>query len=62
MIVDVIKVMNMFFLFLVNVLIFGVVENMFWFMLVELFDNKYFFFGEGGGKWLVKESNFVFFG
>lgn len=60
--VDVVKVMNMFFLFNINILVLGVVENMLWFILVELFDNKYYIFGQGGGEVLVKVSKFIVFG
>ena len=52
---DAIKAANMFQLASVNVPILGVVENMSWFTPEELPDNKYFLFGEGGGKTLAKE-------
>ena len=59
---DAIKGMNMFRLPNVNVPILGVVENMSWFTPKELPNNKYFIFGEGGGKILAKESNSVLLG
>ena len=59
---DAIKGMNMFRLPNVNVPILGVVENMSWFTPAELPDNKYFIFGEGGGKRLAKEANTVLLG
>ena len=51
---DAVKAMNMFRLPSVNVPILGVVENMAWFTPAELPENKYFLFGEGGGKRLAK--------
>jgi ATP-binding protein involved in chromosome partitioning len=59
---DAIKGMNMFRLPNVNVPILGIVENMSWFTPKELPNNKYFIFGEGGGKILAKESNSVLLG
>ncbi|MBK7937000.1 MAG: Mrp/NBP35 family ATP-binding protein [Lewinellaceae bacterium] len=59
---DAIKAMNMFLLPQINVPILGVVENMSWFTPAELPENKYFIFGEGGGKKLAKESNSVLLG
>jgi ATP-binding protein involved in chromosome partitioning len=59
---DAIKGMNMFRLPNVNVPILGVVENMSWFTPKELPNNKYFIFGEGGGKILAKESNSILLG
>lgn len=59
---DAIKGMNMFMLPQVNVPILGVVENMSWFTPAELPDNKYFIFGEGGGKKLAKMANTVLLG
>lgn len=59
---DAVKAMNMFLLPHVNVPILGVVENMAWFTPAELPDNKYFIFGEGGGKQLAKASNSVLLG
>lgn len=60
--VDALKAMNMFKLSNVNVPIIGVVENMAWFTPEELPNNKYYIFGEGAGKRLVKESNTTLLG
>ena len=46
----------------VNVPILGVVENMAWFTPRELPDNKYFLFGQGGGKRLAKLSESILLG
>ncbi|MCL4140647.1 UNVERIFIED_CONTAM: hypothetical protein GTU68_054063 [Idotea baltica] len=51
---DALKAMNMFLLTNVNVPILGIVENMSWFTPAELPGNKYFLFGQGGGKKLAK--------
>lgn len=59
---DAIKAMNMFLLPQINVPILGVVENMSWFTPAELPDNKYFIFGQGGGKKLALESHSVLLG
>ncbi len=59
---DAIKAMNMFLLPQINVPILGVVENMAWFTPAELPENKYFIFGQGGGKKLARESNSVLLG
>jgi ATP-binding protein involved in chromosome partitioning len=61
-VVDAVKAMNMFLLPQVNVPILGVVENMSWFTPKELPDNKYFLFGEGGGKKLARMSNSMLLG
>ncbi len=61
-IADAIKAMNMFLLPSVNVPILGVVENMSWFTPAELPENKYYLFGEGGGKRLAKASNSALLG
>lgn len=50
---DALKAMNMFLLDNVNVPVLGVVENMSWFTPEELPDNKYYLFGQGGGKKLA---------
>jgi ATP-binding protein involved in chromosome partitioning len=47
------KAMAMFRQPQINVPILGVVENMAWFTPEELPDNKYFIFGQGGGKSLA---------
>lgn len=59
---DAVKAMNMFLMPQINVPILGVVENMAWFTPAELPENKYFIFGQGGGKKLAKESNSVLLG
>ncbi|WMX16675.1 MULTISPECIES: Mrp/NBP35 family ATP-binding protein [unclassified Aureispira] len=59
---DAIKGMNMFRLENINVPILGVVENMAWFTPKELPNNKYYIFGEGGGKRLAKEANTMLLG
>lgn len=51
---DALKGMNMFRLDNVKVPILGVIENMSWFTPVELPDNKYFIFGQGGGQRLAE--------
>ena len=59
---DAIKGMNMFLLPNVNVPILGVVENMAYFTPAELPNNKYYIFGQGGGKKLAKMSNTMLLG
>lgn len=59
---DAIKAMNMFLLPSVNVPILGVVENMSWFTPEELPNNKYYIFGQGGGKQMAKLSQSVLLG
>lgn len=61
-VVDAVKAMNMFLLPSVNVPILGVVENMSWFTPAELPGNRYYLFGEGGGKRLAKMSQSVLLG
>ncbi len=61
-VVDAVKAMNMFLLSNVNVPILGIVENMSWFTPKELPNNKYYLFGEGGGKKLVKMSKSMLLG
>ena len=61
-VVDAVKAMNMFFLPQVNVPILGVVENMSWFTPKELPNNKYYLFGQGGGKKLARMSNSMLLG
>lgn len=61
-VVDAVKAMNMFLLPSVNVPIIGVVENMAWFTPKELPDNKYYLFGQGGGKSLAKAGNTMLLG
>jgi ATP-binding protein involved in chromosome partitioning len=59
---DAIKAVNMFTLSNINVPILGVVENMAWFTPAELPDNKYFIFGQGGGKELAKMAKTILLG
>lgn len=59
---DALKAMNMFLLPQINVPILGVVENMAWFTPEELPNNKYFIFGQGGGKKLALASHSVLLG
>ena len=61
-IADATKAMNMFRLPQIDVPILGVVENMSWFTPAELPDNKYFLFGEGGGKKMAQLSNSILLG
>lgn len=46
----------------INVPILGLVENMAWFTPEELPDNKYFIFGEGGGKSLAEKNKVALLG
>lgn len=59
---DAIKATNMFALDSIKVPILGIVENMAWFTPEELPDNKYYIFGEGGGKLLAKKYKTVLLG
>jgi ATP-binding protein involved in chromosome partitioning len=59
---DAVKAMNMFRLPNINVPILGVVENMSWFTPEELPDNKYYIFGQGGGKKLAQGSESMLLG
>ncbi|MCC7246580.1 MAG: Mrp/NBP35 family ATP-binding protein [Saprospiraceae bacterium] len=59
---DAMKAMNMFMLPQIDVPILGVVENMAWFTPAELPENRYYIFGEGGGKKLALESHSVLLG
>ena len=52
----------MFLMPSVNVPILGVIENMSWFTPEELPDNKYYIFGEGGGKKMAELSKSVLLG
>ncbi len=49
------KGINMFVGEKVNVPVLGLVENMAWFTPAELPENKYYIFGQGGGKRLAEE-------
>lgn len=46
----------------IDVPVLGIVENMAYFTPEELPDNKYYIFGEGGGKSLAKEKEVPFLG
>lgn len=61
-IADALKAANMFKLDQVKVPVIGIVENMSWFTPEELPDNKYYIFGQGGGKQLAQQSNTVLLG
>jgi ATP-binding protein involved in chromosome partitioning len=52
---DAIKGVNMFRNKDINVPVLGLVENMSWFIPAEHPENKYFLFGNGGGKRLAEE-------
>ncbi len=54
---DAIKGVNMFRTKEINVPILGLVENMAWFTPAELPQNKYYIFGNGGGKKLAEQLN-----
>lgn len=56
-VIDAVKAMNMFLLPNVSVPIIGIVENMSYFTPAELPDNKYYIFGQGGGKRLASIAN-----
>ncbi|MFI3262194.1 MAG: Mrp/NBP35 family ATP-binding protein [Rikenellaceae bacterium] len=53
---DVVRGVNMFKSENVNVPILGLIENMAWFTPMELPDNKYFIFGEGGCRKLAEKE------
>ena len=61
-IADAIKATNMFRLDNIKIPILGIVENMAWFTPAELPNNKYFLFGEGGGKLLARKYKTVVLG
>ena len=61
-VVDAVKAMNMFRLPNVGIPILGIVENMAWFTPAELPDNKYYLFGQGGGKKLTKLAESMLLG
>lgn len=56
------KAFNMFQQKEIKVPIVGLVENMSWFTPAELPENRYYIFGENGGKRLADESNVVLLG
>lgn len=49
------KALGMFKMPQINVPVLGIIENMAWFTPVELPENKYYLFGNGGGKMLSEE-------
>lgn len=46
----------------VNVPILGLVENMAWFTPAEMPENRYYIFGQGGGKKLAEEQGYALLG
>lgn len=56
------KAIGMFTQESINVPILGLIENMAWFTPAELPDNKYFIFGQEGGKKLAEASNLPLLG
>ena len=54
------KGIGMFMMNAINVPILGIVENMSYFTPAELPDNKYYIFGENGGKKLASQLNVPF--
>lgn len=59
---DATKALTMFRQAQINVPVLGVVENMAYFTPAELPDNKYYIFGEGGGKRLAEKYDTPFLG
>ena len=59
---DALKGMNMFRNEKINVPVLGLIENMAWFTPVELPENKYFIFGNGGCKKLAEKEGVNFLG
>ncbi len=56
------KGIGMFLMDSINVPILGIIENMSYFTPAELPDNKYYIFGEGGGRKLAGMYNTAFLG
>ena len=56
------KGIGMFMMNAINVPILGIVENMSYFTPAELPENKYYIFGEGGGKKLASQLDVPFLG
>jgi ATP-binding protein involved in chromosome partitioning len=56
------KGIGMFMMDAINVPILGIVENMSYFTPAELPDNKYYIFGQGGGKKLAAQLDVPFLG
>ena len=61
-IADAQKGLNMFQQEQINVPVLGVIENMAYFTPAELPDNKYYIFGQGGGRKLAEKHNVPFIG
>jgi ATP-binding protein involved in chromosome partitioning len=59
---DAFKAATMFNMMPTKVPLLGVIENMAWFTPEELPDNKYFIFGQGGGKKMAEELQVPFLG
>jgi ATP-binding protein involved in chromosome partitioning len=59
---DAYKAATMFNMMPVKVPVLGVVENMSWFTPEELPDNKYYIFGNGGGRKMAEELEVKFLG
>ncbi|WP_375583267.1 Mrp/NBP35 family ATP-binding protein [Cyclobacterium xiamenense] len=59
---DATKALTMFQQAQINVPVLGVVENMAYFTPAELPENKYYIFGEGGGKRLAEKYNVPYLG
>lgn len=56
------KGIGMFMMNAINVPLLGIVENMSYFTPAELPDNKYYIFGQGGGRKLAADLNVPFLG
>jgi len=56
------KGIGMFLMNAINVPILGIIENMSYFTPAELPDNKYYIFGENGGKRLAQQFDVPFLG
>lgn len=56
------KAIGMFNIHPINVPVIGVIENMAYFSPAELPENKYYLFGQGGGRRLAEEFNVPFLG
>ena len=61
-IADAIKGISMFTGKEINVPVLGLIENMAWFTPAELPDNKYYIFGQDGGKKLAKKMKVTLLG
>lgn len=59
---DAIKGIGMFLDDKINVPVLGLIENMAWFTPAELPNNKYYIFGQGGGKALAEEMGIPLLG